>query len=180
MDARPDEQAGDGGKQVRLFLALWPDEAVRGQLLAWRDAWSWPRGASPVHPAKLHLTLHFLGDQPAARLPGLADGFAVPFEPFSLALGHPELWPHGIAVLEPHETPPELLALHGRLDGALRGLGLRPEARAYRPHVTLARRAAGAGAPAGGPRIDWQVSGYALVESKLGRDGGYRVLRHYP
>lgn len=56
---------------ARLFLALWPDPAVRHQLRAARDAWQWPRGATPVHADKLHLTLHFLGDVPGARLPEL-------------------------------------------------------------------------------------------------------------
>ena len=61
MDTRP--------ATTRLFLALWPDPAVRDALRTWRDLWSWPRGASPVATDKLHLTLHFLGSQPSERLP---------------------------------------------------------------------------------------------------------------
>ena len=161
----------------RLFLALWPDPTVRQQLHAARDAWPWPRGATPVHADKLHLTLHFLGDVPGERLPALLDGFAVPCDPFRLALGQPVLWPHGIAVLEPFDAPPELLALHARLAQALASLGLQPEARAYRPHVTMARRAGSVDVPEPGPAIAWDVAGYALVES---RDGLYTVLRDYP
>lgn len=160
----------------RLFLALWPDPAVRHQLRAARDAWQWPRGATPVHADKLHLTLHFLGDVPSERLPELLDGFAVPFAAFRLDLGKPVLWPHGIAVLEPFDAPPELLALHARLAQALVDLGLQPEARSYRPHVTMARRASGVSMPPDGPPIAWQADRYALVES---RDGIYTVLREY-
>ena len=160
----------------RLFLALWPDPALRHGLREARDAWHWPRGAAPVHADKLHLTLHFLGEVPSDRLPELLDGFAVPFEAFGLELGRHVLWPHGIAVLEPFNEPPELLALHARLAQALVDLGLQPEARSYRPHVTLARRAGGVAVPEHSPAIVWQADRYALVES---RNGIYTVLRDY-
>lgn len=160
----------------RLFLALWPDPAVRHALREARDTWAWPRGATPVHTDKLHLTLHFLGSVPSERLPALLDGFDVPFAPFRLDLGTPVLWPHGIAVLEPLAEPPALLALHARLAQALVDLGLQPEARAYRPHVTMARRAGGVAVPDTNPSITWDITSYALVES---RDGVYAVLREY-
>jgi len=168
MESKPDN--------ARLFLALWPDPAVRAALRTWRDAWNWPRGASPVHTDKLHVTLHFLGDLPRARLPALLDGFRVPFSLFALRIARAALWHNGIAVLEPADAPPALLDLHARLSQALVGLGLQPEARTYRPHVTMARRASGAGAPAGAAPIDWQVDRYVLVES---RAGIYTVLREY-
>jgi len=164
---------------TRLFLALWPDPAVRHLLREWRDAWGWPSSASPVHPDKLHVTLHFLGNLPSERVPELVRGLAVPFTPFHLSLGHAKLWPHGIAVLEPRSEPDELLQLHANLSQALVGLGLEPEARQYRPHVTLARRAFNAVAPADGPPIDWDVQGYALVQSQPGNGGGYTVVQHY-
>ncbi|OIJ42275.1 RNA 2',3'-cyclic phosphodiesterase [Massilia timonae] len=163
-------------KTSRLFLALWPSATIRGQLRERRDAWQWPRGATPVHADKLHLTLHFLGDVPSERLPELLDGFSVPFVPFRLDLGKPVLWPHGIAVLEPFAEPPALLALHARLADALVGLGLQPEQRSYRPHVTMARRAGGVAVPQDGPPIAWQADRYALVESQ---GGVYTVLREY-
>jgi 2'-5' RNA ligase len=168
MGAQPDT--------TRLFLALWPDDAVRDQLRACRDAWTWPRGATPVDSNKLHVTLHFLGNQPTAQLPEFLDGFQVPFEPFDLQFGRPALQRSGIAWIEPHTEPQALLDLHARLLDALVALGLTPEARTYRPHVTMARRANGAVIPAAGPAIDWAITHYALVES---RAGSYTVLREY-
>jgi 2'-5' RNA ligase len=175
MDAKP--------ASTRLFLALWPDPAVRALLEAWRDAWSWPRGASPVRSEKLHVTLHFLGNLPAERLPDLIDGLAVPLTPFALRFQRAALWHNGVAVLEPETEPPELQGLHARLSQALLGLGLQPEARKYRPHVTMARRANGAAIPQHGPVVDWAIDHYALVESRPengnNAGGGYTVLREY-
>ncbi|ALK99062.1 2'-5' RNA ligase [Massilia sp. WF1] len=164
---------------TRLFLALWPDPAVREQLREWRELWAWPRGATPVHTDKLHLTLHFLGNQPSDSLPALLDGLAVPMSPFRLQLGVAELWHKGIAVLSPSSVPQELLDLHAALARALTGVGLPLEPRAYRPHVTMARRATGAAVPPQGPAIDWLADHYALVESKTGDGSGYTVLREY-
>jgi 2'-5' RNA ligase len=171
--------AGDTATS-RLFLALWPDPAEREVLRAWRDAWTWPRGATPVATPKLHLTLHFLGDQPTDRVAELGAGLAVPVSPFRVELGQSGVWPGGIAVLEPHAQPPALLRLHADLSDALRTLGLTPEARPYRPHVTMARRAARAQPPAPDSHtLAWDITGYALVESRPDNGGGYTVLRKY-
>jgi 2'-5' RNA ligase len=164
---------------TRLFLALWPDEPERAALAEWRNAWRWPSRAAPVPDAKLHLTLHFLGNVPGERVPELMHGFDLSFSAFRLALGEAKLWPHGVAVLEPHAEPDELLELHARLAAALAGLGMQPEQRKFRPHVTLARRAAHALAPSAGPPIEWDVRHYALVESRPGHGGGYQVLKYY-
>jgi 2'-5' RNA ligase len=165
-----------GEATTRLFLALWPDEGVRDALAARRDAWAWPAGASPVADGKLHLTLHFLGSQPSERLPELLDGFAVPVAPFCVELGKPILWPHGIAVLEPLNIPPELIQLHDALTEALVRLGMAPEPRQYRPHVTMARRATRTPVPPPSETLAWRLDSYALVES---RGGAYTVLRTY-
>lgn len=164
------------GASTRLFLALWPDEAVRPALRIWRDAWIWTPNAAPVATSNLHITLHFLGNQPGESVAALADGLAVPFSPFRVEFGAPRLWHSGIAVLEPHSTPEELLLLHADLGSALLELGITPEERKYRPHVTMARKAARAMPPAAGPALAWDITSYALVES---RDGVYTVLRHY-
>jgi len=171
MEGKPDT--------TRLFVALWPDDVIRAALREWRDLWNWPRSAAPVATPKLHMTLHFLGNLPSARVPELVQGLAVPFSPFRLELGRPELWPHGVAVLAPFTEPDELLQLHAGLGQALIGLGLEPEARKFRPHVTLSRRAGNVVVPVEGPPIDWDIRSYALVESRPGNGGGYAVLKHY-
>lgn len=166
-----------GDAQSRLFIALWPDPQVRHVLRNWRDAWEWPRGATPVKPERLHMTLHFLGSVGNERIAELREALALPFESFELALGQATLWPHGIAVLEPHAAPAQLLQLHADLGAALERLGMPVDERSFKPHVTMARRAAKAIVPATGPALMWPVDGYALMESSA---GGYRVLQTYP
>lgn len=165
---------------ARLFLALWPDAAVRAQLAAWRDGWRWPKHASPVRSDRLHLTLHFIGDVEESRIAGVAGALAAPFTPFELAFGTAQLWPHGIAVLEPLSMPTVLADLHACLRERLLQLELPVDARSFKPHVTLARRAGGAAQQSGGPDIVWPVRGYALMRSRLGEAGAYEVVRQYP
>jgi 2'-5' RNA ligase len=164
---------------ARLFLALWPDDPVRAAFAYWRDAWTWPRGAAPVADGKLHLTLHFLGGVPQARLPELIDGFALDAQGFDLDFGVPTLWHQNIAVLEPLAVPPQLPTLHAALSERVRALDLPVEDRPYRPHVTLARRAHGALPPAQQFGIHWKVDRYALVRSDPA-SGAYEVLQAWP
>lgn len=160
---------------ARLFLALWPDDEVRRALTAWRDGWHWPRSASPVHADRLHVTLHFLGEVDDTRSAALAEALRVPFEPFALRFGRNVLWPYGIAVLEPDTVPAPLLALHARLGEALTRHGVALDTRAYKPHVTLARRARTASIASDAPALCWQVERYALMQSEK----GYRTLASY-
>lgn len=151
----------------RLFVGLVPDEATRAALLAWRARWAWPRGTALSAPAHAHLTLSFLGETEAARLPALRAALdTVAVAPFTLRLGRPEAWHHGLVVLRP--DPCEALdALHGRVAAALRSAGFPAGEARWKPHLTLARKAAGAQPPAVPPDIDWPVRGFALVWSRL-------------
>jgi RNA 2',3'-cyclic 3'-phosphodiesterase len=164
---------------LRLFTALWPGSALAADIARWQTAWQWPAQAARIMPERLHVTLQFLGNVPAARLPELVDGLNVQFEPFTLALGAGEVWRNGVAVLLPDEVPAALAGLHSRLGDAVRRLGLSPEERPYRPHVTLARRAWGATPPAAGADLRWRVAGgYVLVRSLPG-GAGYEILERF-
>jgi 2'-5' RNA ligase len=166
-------------RTARLFLALWPGPAARAALAAWRDAWAWPPGARPVPTERLHLTLHFIGPVPRERVAPVADALDVPATSFELAFGRAERWRHGLAVLRPLGSPPQLEALHAALAERLRACDLPVETRPFRAHVTMAREAPGVVPPVAGPALRWRVRGHALVESRPGRDGGYVVLRRY-
>jgi 2'-5' RNA ligase len=164
---------------ARLFLALWPSASVRAQLASHVSQWQWPAGARVYAPDDWHLTLHFIGAVPRERLPQLLHDLHAPLVPFHLSLDQAEAWPQGLAVLTPRDVPPALIALHEQLRQRLLAHGLPVEERAFRPHVTLARRATGAQAPASPLAVHWPVQGYALVESTPQGPARYRLLwRH--
>jgi 2'-5' RNA ligase len=162
---------------LRLFIALWPDDGARAWLRELDAAIAWPAGAAREGAARWHMTLHFLGAVPRAQLAALLPALAHPFEPFGLELGRIDAWPRGLLVVEPLRDAPALHDLHAALGGALQHAGQRVETRPFRPHVTLARRAAGASWPALQVLQRWPVSAYALVASAGGR---YRNLALYP
>jgi RNA 2',3'-cyclic 3'-phosphodiesterase len=162
---------------LRLFLALWPGERLREALRNHQAQWDWPPGAARVSPAKLHLTLHFLGDVPAVTMPPLQaalDGLRPPA--LCLQWTGPERWTGGLAVLRLADDP-ALSVLHAQVGALLQGLGLPVERRAYKPHVTLARRATGATPPQGLPEVPYEAQRVAVVASVQGR---YQVLGEHP
>lgn len=124
---------------MRLFIALpLPDDALDaiGALQA-----RMPKGRM-VPPDNLHLTLAFLGDCDAEDVEAAhdaLDGFRAP----AVATGFtgPAIYGgrHGQAVALEADAGAPLFELHDRLRGRLRGVGLAPERRRFRPHVTLTR-----------------------------------------
>ena len=161
---------------ARLFLALWPPAPLRASLAAYRDAWRWPAGAKPVADATLHLTLHFIGGLARARIPTLTAALAaVPVAKTVLRPGGTELWRGGVAVLRIDDDA-ALAGLHERLGAVLTNAGIALDARPFAPHVTLARKAAGAEPPAEQPAFEWRANGFALVESLPGGSARYDVL----
>lgn len=165
-----------GTATQRLFLALWPGAALRASLTALRDLQPWPQRAAPVASERLHLTLHFLGEVPAARVPPLQAALAVPLARFVLPLDCVACWAGGLVVLEASRPPPALLALHAALADALRAAGLPASGRALRPHVTLARHAVGHRPRAPARALRWPVTGFELVRSRLGPVPRYERL----
>jgi 2'-5' RNA ligase len=166
--------------KARLFFALWPDEQLRAALVSLQSRWHWPPGAARVARERLHMTLHFLGDQPRESLAELGDAAEGLFTPFELVLDEAGLWSaNGVAWVRAGSAPAPLLALHAGLGDALTALGLPTEKRRFEPHVTLARRALRARVPERAAPITWRVDRFVLVESELRPPARYRVLREY-
>jgi 2'-5' RNA ligase len=164
---------------ARLFIALWPGDALRQALRDWREPCRGGVGARLVAMEQLHLTLHFLGNVPSQQVPELRSALRLPFGASELRFSHCERWPGGLLVVSPDAVPAALADLHAALRDVLHRLGLPTEARAFRPHITLARRHAGPIPPAASPALHWKVRGYALVESGARAGGGYAVLETY-
>ena len=126
------------------------------------------------------MTLHFLGDVDRVRMNRLRDALrAVPVEPIALTLDATGQWPGGVALLRPTVVPAALDRLHERIATLLAAQGFAVERRAYRAHVTLARRAHGAQAPQTFAPIAWRTEGFVLVESEHAPLSRYVVVERY-
>jgi 2'-5' RNA ligase len=168
---------------ARLFAAADLPEDVRAALAAWAGG---AAGAVPglriVPAANLHVTLVFLGNRDEAELDRLgqlvsacADGVV------DVALGE-ALWlaprrPH-VLTLALADPAGALAALQAAVSGALvAGAGHVAEARAFRPHVTVARVRRGMRvrpervALAAPPRAAFALPALTLYRSRPGPGG---------
>ncbi|MCL4801679.1 MAG: RNA 2',3'-cyclic phosphodiesterase [Burkholderiales bacterium] len=174
------ERAPEGGRSqaagkagLRLFFALWPDDAVRDALAAWARELHRACGGRTTRPQNLHVTLAFLGDTDGGRLPELkaAAGSVAP-RAFELVLDRPGYWKHNrIAWAGASETPEALQAMVVDLRAALGAAGFRFDEKPFVSHVTLLRKG---NSPRALPRLDpivWRGCGFTLIRSVPGAEG---------
>jgi 2'-5' RNA ligase len=166
---------------ARLFAAVDLPEHVREVAAGWaRDAVGPLAALRPVRAENLHVTLVFLGDRDedqTAAIGDLVTACAAGRAP--LRLGGP-VWlaprrPHvlALAVEDPDRA---LAALQAAVSDALRdGTAHEPEARAFLPHVTVARvrrgervRPAELALP-DPPRLAFAAEALTLYRSRAGR-----------
>jgi len=183
------------GDSQRLFIGLGVPDDVRKRLLERLDGW---RARFPfsrwAHPADWHITLHFIGETDADRVPAIVralDESAAAARPFDIRLRGlgtfgPPARPAVLHVLPEGRHEP-LRALHASLGAALgRAIGFKPDDRPYRPHLTLARKYAGeapwdpALAAAETFAASWTARDVCLFRSRLGRSPMYEVVRRAP
>lgn len=163
----------------RRFLALWPEADVQHQLVTHAAQWTWPDGCIPYLAEDWHLTLHFIGPVQADRVADIVVLASVPFQPFTLTLDQPTLWPHGLAVLRMSQVSAPLQVLYERLGDVLGRLDLPVDTRPYQPHVTLARRVTAATLPERITPVLWQAHRYVLAVSTGATSPRYRVIHQY-
>jgi 2'-5' RNA ligase len=132
----------------RCFIALAPDDASRDALMS--SAVSVPANARRVPPAQLHLTVAFIGALAIADGDALATRLAERRLPLTPApVTQIECWPGRtrprlmVAVLAMTD---EFVALDWHVRSSMIDTGLPVDARAFRPHITLARFARDASA----------------------------------
>lgn len=185
------------GNMVRCFIAIeLPPEVLRvlGDLQV-RLGKGRDQAAKWVAPSGIHLTLKFLGDVPADGIPLIASAMgrvAAAGTPLALYLAGagcfpiPErprvLWAGLAGDVE------RLAGLQARMQDAMAELGFAREARAFTPHLTLARmrdlatpdelrRVGSAVRQLAVPRVDFTAGELALIRSDLLPSGAvYTVL----
>lgn len=168
---------------MRLFFALWPDEAVRDELEHWSRELRAVCGGRPTRPENLHVTLAFLGNVEDARV-AQVERAAAEVQPCaaSLVLDRPGYWKHNrIAWAGASALPEGLEAFVAELRSALTRSGVAFDAsKAFVSHVTLLRDAREPRPmPALAP-IEWRLEGFALVQSlALPRGSRYEVRKSW-
>ena len=168
-----------GEPTLRLFFALWPDPATRAEIAKLATEVAKETNGRAVTADNVHLTLAFLGAQPATRVRELCSlAAAIEVAPFRLLLDDVGCFRKvGIAWVGASFAPPELVALHAGLGRSLNLAGITLDARPFAPHLTLARRISRAVQRRLAEPIRWGVTSFALVSSETLPDGArYRLL----
>jgi 2'-5' RNA ligase len=172
---------------MRLFLAAEPDAAVR-ELLAERiaalkrEAGESARAFRWTTMANLHVTLHFLGEVDATRLPALETALTPPLRTasFLASIGEvgtfPERGAPRVIWIGVGDGAPEMREVHAELGERLRALGFEVDPRPFTPHFTVgrarergtrgARLAFRQGASAGST-ASWRVEQVTLFQSDM-------------
>ena len=180
---------------MRLFVALdIPAEvrrAISETIARLRDV---ARGARWLRAEGVHVTLKFIGEMPAERVPAIeealrAAGVAEPVAARFRGVGffpnerHPRVFWAGV------EASPNLAELARDVDQRLSRLGIAAETREFRPHLTLARFKSEDGLPRLREEIkklepldfgSMRASEFYLFQSELGRGGAkYTKLANF-
>jgi 2'-5' RNA ligase len=175
---------------IRLFAAVpVPADIAEGLI---RRQQGLP-GARWRTPEQMHITLRFFGDIPQNVAQDVdAELSRVSGRPFEVVLAGAGSFGEGRevrAVWAGVEASEALDRLASRCEAAARRAGLKPEGRAYRPHVTLAylRRAdpARVGAWVQGQNLlhspPFRVASFGLYSSWTSPEGSqYQLEREYP
>ncbi len=173
----------------RLFVALRPPRAIRERLLAlMQDV----PGARWQDDDQLHITLRFIGEVDAPVAEDIATVLgSIRHPPLDLRLdgcglfdtrGRPNAIWAGVAPRDSLDT------LHRKVDQAIVRCGLKPEGRAYLPHITLARLSGSSGPVDGFLTLNaglvsdaFRVEHMTLYESRLAHGGAqYEPIARYP
>ena len=153
-------------------------------------------GGRAVSQLDLHLTLCFLGAVHESAIASLRmRASQLDAAQFSLQFDRIEYWRESrVIVAVAPQVPPQALSLVHALESAVSELGLAPDRKPWRPHVTLARRVLRERALPGwqsglqvAAKLEWLVDCFHLVESRkrcsedlLGEQPRYTLLGSWP
>lgn len=174
---------------IRLFVGIDPPAAVKQTLLL---AMGGLAGARWQRQDQLHLTVRFIGEVDGHGARDIAAALA--------SIGHPAITValDGIGTFEARGKPDSLWVgitpeaairtLHNKVDQALARVGIAPDQRSFKPHITIARLRgrvrglevfmAGAGALRSAP---FTIDSLCLYRSILSADGAvYDIVERYP
>jgi RNA 2',3'-cyclic 3'-phosphodiesterase len=179
----------------RLFFALWPDPGWCEALLDAAQPLLAGAAGSPLAQSDLHVTLCFLGavDEPMVE-PLRERAASIDSAAFELLFDAFEYWPRArILAATCSSAPAASNELASTLRASALGLGLQPDLKPWRAHMTLLRAASGQAQrllaePAPALRLTLPAPGFYLAQShELAADSAetaqrrrYTVLARWP
>ena len=164
----------------RLFLALWPDVALRNVLADLQRRFPQNIGRA-VNADNLHITLVFLGSTPGERRACLEDALTgIKLPRFSFQLDQFGYWRKPqVLWAGSNNVPTALTTLVDVMTSKAITCGYKLDPRPFRPHLTLFRKVRKP--PRDMPSMEpiwWSADSYALVESVTATSGVcYKVLK---
>lgn len=181
----------DPGRKTRAFVAVDLPSSVRDSFAAYLGECARREpGLRWVPPQNLHLTLRFVGSVGADRLASLDLGLSgLLFPAFDICLdglgGFGTQRRTKVVWIGVASGAAPLSRLAGEIEALCQGVGLKPESRPFRPHMTLARSRVSGGQPVGGlpapEPSSWTVDSLALMASELKPSGAvYTVIGRHP
>ena len=177
-----EENRGTKRKTVRVFFAIWPDDAAQKQLAALTERLQSESLCSgrKIQPENIHLTLVFVGEVDSGKLAALcraADGIKSSGpRAFDVVIEEIHYWKHNrIVNAAISKIPQKLMNLASDLQDALSVAGFSIERRAYKPHITLMRKASCRTLPELAEPIAWRAIEWMLVKSEQTSDGSVYI-----
>lgn len=155
-------------KPVRVFFAIFPNKFVQDQLTHQTGILESTCGGRKVKSQHMHLTLLFLGNVSAHRIETLQQAVKnILAEKFELSLEEIRCWKQSqIVYIQAKRFPAELFSLVNSLKSVLSEAGFSFDKRAYKPHITLIRKATHQARIDLTKPIKWHVNQWFLVQSK--------------
>jgi len=153
---------------IRVFFAIFPNKSVQAQLAHQAELMEPICGGRKVKMQHIHLTLLFLGNVAVHRIEMLRQAMKnVSAQAFEFNLEEIGYWKRNqVLYIQAKQFPAELFFLVDSLRNSLSEAGFLFDKRAYKPHVTLIRKAAHHVKINLDDPIKWHVKKWALIQSK--------------
>jgi len=164
----------------RLFFALEPTEAVRSEVRQYQQELD-VRGRA-VSPEQFHVTLAFLGMQPADVIPALQSmASRLVLRECTVIMDRIGRFPRaGVLWLGATEVPPALEAFQLSLLEGLELAGVDRDRKPWELHLTLYRRLRKPTPIMAPVHVVWPLDGFSLIESVSVKSGvEYRRHGHW-
>ena len=164
------------GKSVRVFFAIWPEEAIRNRLCSLSERLGVACSGRRMIAENIHLTLVFLGEIRASQLDMLRSAAnTVREQSFDFIVDRAGYWKYSrLVYATAGEVPQRLIRLVDLLKAHMSANGLSFENKTFKPHITLVRKVSLNFLPYSLRYLDkpiiWPVNDWVLVKSEQASD----------